>query len=312
MPELLEQLKTAIASGSLRREDVLAAIGETETQKQGRHFNVQTVLTIIGGLIVLTGIATYIGQFWSGFSDVARVVITLGPAAAVLFWVHFMQTRGANRLLLRVLLLIPALLMPTGFHVMMRMLEVEDGELAVTLNALLNLAIFLGFWLLQREPLLYYLSVISGSVAYVAGTEMLVEYDSGEFRAYRLIALGIALLAFGRDAARRAVPGQLIDFAGASFALASVFYLAVERDQTGWLFIYPLLLGLAFWSAVRVQSRVLVAAGAIFTIIYTTYLSNKFFSETVGWPFAVIVAGIAIMATGRFSWQLGRTLRRKT
>jgi len=162
-----------------------------------------------------------------------------------------------------------------------------------------------------REPLLYYFSVASGSAAYIAGTELLVAYDSGVFRAYRFIALGIALLAFGRDADKRGIPPQVLDFAGAALALASVFYLAAEKDQLGWLLAYPLLLGLSFWGAVAAQSRVLVAAGALFTIAYTSYLSSEFFADTIGWPFAIIIIGGVIMAVGRFSWKLGATLRRR-
>jgi ABC-type branched-subunit amino acid transport system permease subunit len=70
--------------------------------------------------------------------------------------------------------------------------------------------------------------------------------------------------------------------------------------------VYPLLVFGVIFLSVYVKSKAFLVFGTIFLIAYILKLTSEYFSSGLGWPLALVLAGLAIMAVGYYAVRINK------
>ena len=81
--ELFRELSQKISTGEVTREEVASrfnfSIGESSSQpKDPSNFSMNKVMYVLGGIIVVIGVAIFTYQVWEDLGSFSRIMITLG------------------------------------------------------------------------------------------------------------------------------------------------------------------------------------------------------------------------------------------
>lgn len=311
--EALTLLKAMLDNGTITADDLQAVLAEKgESAKPRRRISFQNVLYIVGGLVFVLGIVLFVAQFWEFMAKPLRVVLTLGLSVVFYGFGYTLLRKEETKVFARVLFVLFVILFPVGVVTFLDFIGVppRGAAGAAWVSAVVGIPYVIS-WATLRESLFYHVSVFTGTVLFFAITDLVLQSPSAESYAFRLLIAGGAGMALAQDAKRRdVVAWGLLHFAGLFAALAAAFFFVVE-ETLFWTFLYPILLAGTFSLAVKLQHRGTLLAGTLFTIIYIGYLTGKYFSDTLGWPLAISLAGVAMMAAGYGSVWLNKTYVRK-
>jgi uncharacterized membrane protein YGL010W len=83
-------------------------------------------------------------------------------------------------------------------------------------------------------------------------------------------------------------------FLGAALALGGY---APDANQVWEVLFIGLAFGMMFLSIV-LKSRAILIVSSIYLMVYILKITAEYFSETIGWPLALIVAGFTLIAIG--------------
>ena len=181
--DLLAQLKELTATGQLSRDEVLVALGQPSSSaperlpvKQGRHFEMATILYGLGGLIVVAGFIFLIIQIWDSFSAAAQILVTLGSAMALYIAGTLLYQYKKINLISLVLFTAAAILMPIGIYVTLYHLSpggnVWLGQLII---AGIPAAVYLLTARLNKHPLLLFIAILLSTWAIYALVGLLLD-----------------------------------------------------------------------------------------------------------------------------------------
>jgi membrane-bound ClpP family serine protease len=62
-------------------------------------------------------------------------------------------------------------------------------------------------------------------------------------------------------------------------------------------------LGIVFLST-QLKSRAMLVWGTIFFMAYLIKISAEYFADSVGWPAALIISGLAMIAVGYYAFRI--------
>ena len=266
-----------------------------------------TVLSYIGGIFVFAGIAIFIGLQWGGLNSAARVIITLGPGitAFTMAMIAFADERYQR--LAMPLLLISAVLQPTGLMVAFaEYAGGNDAEVAACITAS-TFAVQYGFTLRRwQESLVAWLTVFFASAAFGFAMDLAGVSSTGV-----ALALGLGWLSLGTAtvSGRHSILSAQLYIFGCWAALAGLFDL-VEGSWAEVLFVAAVcaLVYLGVWA----RSRALNLANTIAFLAYTAYFTSRYFAESIGWPIALIMIGLLMIGISAAALQIDRNYLRKT
>ncbi len=287
--------------------DVQAKLATDEAAAAEPSGLVVQVLSYIGGIFVFAGIAIFVGLQWQGLNSAARVIITLGPgvtafALAALAFTDVRYQRAAMPLLL-----ISAVLQPTGMMVAFAEYgSGGDAQLAALITAL-TFAVQFGVaarrW---TETVVLWLTVFFASAAVGLGMDM-----AGVPEAGIALALGLGWLSLGTATlkSRHTMLTPQLYVLGAWAALWGLFDV-VEGSWAEAVFVAGAcgLVYLGVWA----RSRALNIASTIALLAYTAYFTSRYFADSVGWPIALIVIGLLMIAISAAALKIDRRYLRKT
>ena len=72
------------------------------------------------------------------------------------------------------------------------------------------------------------------------------------------------------------------------------------------LLIFPVLVFGALYLSVHLKSKSFLTFGTLFLMGYILKLTSEYFSDSLGWPLALVIAGLAMIAAGYLSLYLKR------
>jgi hypothetical protein len=61
------------------------------------------------------------------------------------------------------------------------------------------------------------------------------------------------------------------------------------------------------YASVHVKSKALLTFGSLFLGAYLVKITSEYFSDSLGWPLALVIAGLLLMAVGYVTLRLKRT-----
>jgi hypothetical protein len=304
----LQEIAALARRHGLSADEIAAVLGQPSVDTAtGRGKSVLVrVLGVLGGIFVFAGVGVFIALQWDEMNSAARVVVTLGSGLAA-FALAVLSTRqpryGAAT---TPLLLIAAALEPIGMLVAFDEFGtggdwrwaslVTTGTMALQFSA--------AFRALRRSTPLF-LVILFGALFWLTALDLL---DVDKTLVALVMGGSLLLTAVGTDRAGHGDITPVWYLTGAGAFLYGVFD-AVERTpfEIGFVAVAA---GFVYLSAV-LHSRTLLAVSTLAILAYTGWFTSEHFADSIGWPLALIVFGIAMMGLSALAVRIDRDFVRE-
>ena len=297
--EALQEIAEIAARHQLQADEIISELNKAAVPDQAQRSTgiLAKILAYLGGVFVLAGIALFIGMQWDQFNSAVRVLVTLGAGFAIYLFALATISDARFSRVTTPMLLIAALLQPTGIVVMLneysRGGDPEHGLLFMCVVMLVQQ--FFTF-LAKKRTVLLFTSLFFGAAGFGTLCEILdVDYE------IMALALGIGLtsISYAIDKTAHKVITPFWYFAG------SVFFLYGAFDVLEGSAIEILYFGVAagfMYLATVVRSRTLLFSSVIALMAFTGY----FFRDSLANAFGLIIMGFLLIALSAVAMSLNR------
>lgn len=298
----LEQIVALARQHGLSGAEISAALAETRPDTQRRATGIAgRVLAALGGILVLAGISVLVSFNWDAFNSAARIIITLGTGIAVFVIALLAMREERYRATRTPLFLVAAALQPTGMLVAMdELFSGGDWRQAVLITAgVMLLQQGAVFWQ-YRTAVLLSTTVIFSLGFLGVGFELL---DVAE----DLIAVVLGAALIGLCIGLRNTPYRIT--LALWYVLGTVaFYggLFSELDNTPFDLLYAVVACGGLVLSTYVHSRILLFGSTIALLIFIGYFTERYFVDSIGWPFALIMLGLILVGLSLLALRLDR------
>jgi len=297
--EALQQIADIAARHGLSAHEITQALERTVKPPQAQRSTgiLARVLAYLGGIFVLAGIAIIIGMQWDHFNSATRVLMTLGVGFTIFLFALVTMTDPRFSRVTTPMLLVAAVLQPTGIVVMLneyaRGGDPEHGLLFMC--AVMFVQQFFTF-LAKRRTVLLFTTLFFGAAGFGTLCEILdIDYE------IVFIALGIGLTALSWSI-DRTVHHAITPFwylAGSVFFLVGTFEV-LENTPLEILY-FGLAAGVMYLGTV-VRSRTLLFSSVLALMGFTGY----FFRDSLANAFGLIVMGLLLIGLSALAMSLNR------
>jgi hypothetical protein len=253
----------------------------------------------IGGIFVFAGIGVFISMYWDDFGSAARVIVTLGTGfvAFIMALVCLYDKRYERAA--TPLFLISSLLQPTGILVMLQ--EYSSGGDAR--HGVLFMAAFMliqqaaTFWA-KRRTVLAFSAILFGCIFFATLFDI---WDLSEKLIGIVLGASLMCVAYALNQSRHLAIAPFWYFVGSVILMWSVFE---SVQNTPFELVYLGLSALLIFLSTYVRSRTLLLVGTLSMLAYIGYYTAKHFANTVGWPIALVIIGIALIGMSALAVRL--------
>jgi hypothetical protein len=297
--EALQQIAEIAARHQLTADEITGSLARQSRPDQAERSSgiLAKIMAYLGGILVLAGLAIFIGMQWDYFAPAIRVLVTLGAGFAIFLFALITMTDQRFSRVTTPMLLISSLLQPTGLVVMLneysRGGDPEHGLLFMCVVMLVQQ--FLTFVATKRTVLLF-TSLFFGS----AGFGTLCDILDIDFEIVAL-ALGIGLLSLsyviGKSAHEPITPFWY--FAGSAFFLYGAW--DVLESSAAEVLYFGVAAGIMYLGTV-VRSRTLLFSSVIALMAFTGY----YFRDSLANAFGLILMGFLLIGLSAFAVSLNR------
>ena len=253
----------------------------------------------IGGIFVFAGIGIFINMNWDDFGSAARVIVTLGVGlmAFIMGLVCLYDKRYEKAA--TPLFIVASILQPMGILVMLQ--EYSSGG-----DARHGLVYMSAYMLIQQGAIFWAkrLSVLAFSAILFACILLANLFDiwgwDGELIG---IVIGVSLIciAYALQNSKHLAIAPFWYFVGGVILMWSVFEVV---ENTPLELLYLGLSALMIFVSTHVRSRALLGVGTLAMLIYIGYYSAKHFANTLGWPIALVIIGVALIGMSSLAVRL--------
>lgn len=308
--ELLDQVTTLASQHLITRRDVLGAYdrGRKERGQAATQVNISKVLYHIGGIIVLLGIAVLVWQNWTSLSPLTRILATLGSGIAAYIVAAFLSRDQQFYELAQAFHIISAFLLPVGLFVTFDAagINVRTSGIQSVTSGILLITYVLTYWVFKRDIFALF-SVLFGTWFYYSVATYVAQDYQGrlrpdQFYEYLTLAAGAFHGFLGYFFATNKKP----ELAGWLYGIGVLASLGAALALGGWapnqnLFWEIIFPGIAFGAiflSVYVKSRAMLVVSALFIMGYILKLTSEYFSQSLGWPLALVIVGFILIGLG--------------
>ncbi len=318
--ELLNEVRALALEGDLSREELIRAFEAGKAPQAAessfsRNAGLSQVLYGVGAAVVFFGIAVLLWQNWKSFNDISKILSTLGSGVACYAAAVFIGREKKYESLSSAFYLISALVLPLGLQITFDIAGLDTGRAGVQsiVSGILLITFLLSFWV-ERKAIFILFSILYGTWFFMAFTNQMVMGNplfNWRFSAYRMLALGLSYLSlaysFRGDEERRSLCGFLNGFGVLGFLSAALALGGWKPDQNiVWEILFPGLLFGVFFLSIHLKSRAFLVFGALFLMGYIGKITGEYFAQSIGWPFALVVTGFGLIASGALYMNLSR------
>lgn len=298
----LEHIAELAREHALSADEIRAAI---EVESPGAPGWARSLLAVLGGLFVLAGAVAALDRVWADLVPGARVLAVFGTGIAALALAMAasrdprFERAGAPLFLAAALFEASGLFVlfgefPTGFE--------PETDAALVFGALaLQFAAVFGWF--RRTELLFLVLAF----AFLFFAAVLTRLGVDEHLISVVLGVSGLLATFGIERTRWRGFAPL---AWAVFALCLTIGCFELLEST---FPADLLLiaiaALLIQASVRVGSRSLLVVSVLAMLAYLGYYTREYFADTLGWPIALVLFGLVLLALSGYALRLGRRIR---
>ena len=335
--ELLSYIKSFAHGGVITKQEILDAYEsgkdanfvKKEMTIKAKSLDVATILYYIGGVVVVLGIMILISTHWAALDSTARIVVTLGSGllcfcgGSALLYPSKQSASGVYRptrnraVIATVFHAIAIVLLPIGLVVTLNtaggILNTAWWQILVSGILLIIYTSALHF---LKRPFFVVATAIFATSFFYALTEYMVMsgFNVTNIYPYITLVIGCAYVLIGHGltySTYKKVQGFFYSL-GSLAVLSSAFYLGVtglSMSNILWNWIFPLFLAAALFGSVYLKSRSVLAFGVIFLILYVFKITDEYFSNSVGWPLALVLTGFALIGIGALAVYLSKRIQ---
>jgi hypothetical protein len=295
----LQKIAEIAAQHEILADEIINELGKAPAPDQAQRSTsiMARILAYLGGVFVLAGIAIFIGMQWDQFSSAIRVLVTLGVGFVVFLFALATITDDRFSGVTTPMLLIAALLQPTGIVVMINEYSRDgDPEHGLLFMCCVMFVQQLLTFLAKQRTVLLFTSLFFGA----AGFGTLGEILDVDIEIVAL-ALGIGLTSVSyvidRTVHRAITPFWY--FAGSVFFLYGAF--DVLENSVFEILYFGVAAGFMYLGTV-VRSRTLLFSSVIALMGFTGY----FFRDSLANAFGLILMGFLLIGLSAFAMSLNR------
>lgn len=314
---------------------------ETNLKDHSREFqlNSSDVLGLAGALIVALSIVILISQNWGILNLFTKLFSTLGVGIFSYFLgVLFAQKRRGQKVSFA-FHLISALILPVGILVLINLLNpasLSEPWWQVLVGAVLALFYGFSYRQVQKSSFFLFLALLYGGVLYYSICSAiygdLSRYSWDYFMPQYIVAvLGLSYALIGHKMVKvQNRLGGFVSFVGigvfqismlvASYSRPQTYLLSATTDAvssrvgvspTGiawnfWTVIYALFPIIVLYYSLKMRNHWLLYQGTFFLMVYIIFVSTAYFSGSFGWPLAMLIGGLALIALAYSSIYLNK------
>jgi hypothetical protein len=317
--EILQYIKTLAAEKILTREEIITAYDEGSGAKPDhaliKKLGVSEILYYIGGAIIFIGISVLLWQNWSTLSALTRVLATLGSGVAAYFVGILFGRSEKTDAVGQAFYLISALVTPIGFYVVFDNAGFDAYSLGTqSLISGILLGAYLLSYLVFRRSIFVLFSILFGTWFFFVFTGFMTGgnpvFADWEFFGYRTLVAGLAYILLGYSFAqgeRSSLSNFLYGFGILGFLGAALALGGWEPHQNAfWELIFPGLVFAALFLSVYLKSKSFLTFGSLYLMAYIVKITSEYFSSGLGWPLALVLAGLMMIGVGYMSIYLKR------
>lgn len=309
--QLLEEFKQAADSGLIKKSEVDSLFGESQENNLVvggfKKIGISDVLYYLGGGIVFLGIAILIFQNWDSLGIVAKVLVTLGSGIAAYFVGALFSRDERTSTVGLAFYFVSGLIMPVGVGVVFHISGLDTGTAQVQsyIWGIVFLAFFVSYHALKKDVFLLF-SILYATVLFFSLTSWLAYssayFSDWKFVSYQFLVAGLAYILFGYYFNQHQKTGftaflysfGLIGFLGAALSLGSWS----PNQNAFWEIIFPGLVFAVIFLSVYLKSKAFLVFGTLFLMGYIFKITAEYFSDGLGWPLALVIAGLLMIAVG--------------
>lgn len=298
--DVLQDIVALMQHNKITLAEVSRALDDASMQMSAAPASVLSKLFgYIGGIFVFAGIGVFISMYWDDFSSASRVIVTLGTGLIAFVMGLFCLSEQKYERVATPLFLIASVLQPTGIMVMLD--EYSSG--GDVRHGLLFMAGYMlvqqgaTFWAKQRTVLAFS-AIIFGCIFFANLFDL---WDLDEKLIGTVIGSSLLCLTYAIQRSKHMAIAPFWYFVGAVLLLWSIF-----EWVEGSLF-EPIYLGMTafmIFLSTFVRSRTLLLIGTLAMLIYIGYYTAEHFANTVGWPIALVIIGIALIGLSALAIRL--------
>lgn len=304
--EALAQIADLARRHGLTATEIAHALGAGSAAGSGdrderRRSVLVSVLGFLGGTFVFAGIGVFIALQWSSMNSAARVIVTLGSglaalALAVLAAQDLRFTKASTPLLL-----VAAALEPTG--ILVAFSEYGSGgdwRWAGLITAGVMAVQFTGIFASQARSTPLLLTIVFGALFWWTALDLAgVRDEMGAL----IVGASLVLAGIGVDRSGHGEISPVIYFVGSVGCLYGFFDLV--EDTVFEIAFIAAAAGFVYLSVLR-HSRTLLFVATLAILAYTGYFTGQHFADSVGWPLALIVFGLLMIALSALAFRIDR------
>ncbi|MFM9834656.1 MAG: DUF2157 domain-containing protein [Methylophilaceae bacterium] len=289
--EALQDIVSLIKHHQISLEEISKALSVPAAQAIKPSSGVLSkLLGYIGGIFVFAGIGVFISMYWDDFGSAARVLVTLGVGLVAFFMGLACLYDKRYERAATPLFLISSFLQPSGILVMLQ--EYSSG--GDPRHGILFMATYMliqqgaTFWAKSRTVLAF--SAIFFGMIFLG--YLFDIWDLNEKLIGTIIGTSLMCIAYSINQSKHAAIAPFWYLFGSILLLWAVFD-AVKN--TPFELLYLGLSALLIFLSTYVRSRTLLLVGTLSMLVYIGYFTTKHFANTLGWPIALVMVGIALI-----------------
>ncbi|MDI1227237.1 MAG: DUF2157 domain-containing protein [bacterium] len=278
----------------LTLEEVYAALQNTaEFKAQKSSSLLMRIFGYLGGLFVISGVATFIGMQWNDLGPAGQIMCTLGIGFCMFIAAITCTTDEKLEMAATPLFLLSAVLQPVGIAVLMDIFS-SGGNPAhgvLFLTGVMMMQQGCAFIAKDRTVLAFTTLVFSGLFLFTA-------LDLLEIPADLIgIVMGVSLTCIGwsLDKSKHKPLAWLCYLIGTCLVLTVA--ADILRNTPFEILFLGLSCGVIFLSTVA-RSRTLLVVGTIALLSYVGYFMDKYFGGLLAGPIGLILVGVLLIGAG--------------
>ena len=271
------------------------------------------IFSLIGGLIVFLGLSSLVGLYWKDMNSLVRVASTLGTGLLIFSLASYLMIATKQKFTGLALHLVAPILIAFGSTILAFEVILGSGvSYSTTLlaNSIIYILIFGLYFAADRfipSKLFSFVASIAGTVTYWSTILYLIQilnispillYENRIFALFGWLYCFVmaVILYFNNRNEPKKVFNDIVTFATSGYFLGNTFWFL--SDNLVFEAIFALVLFYSIYISIKINKLAILIVSILGIIIYLTYLSSRYFSNTLGWPIAVIIIGLGFVGSG--------------
>jgi hypothetical protein len=305
--ELLERITLGVRDGRLSRDEVLQACDNAVQKAETTHREYfGAVLRYLGAGVIALGVITLVLWGGSELDSFSRILVALGCGLLAFIGGVIADRTAQESAVDGPLFLISGLVVPVGLCLFFSDLGYGSTDLSAHVSASIGSALLFGsgFLFLRKSVLLLFAALSAGWLFFSLTGQLAdsIGYPFDRAIGYCSVAVGLAYCALGFAL----VKTQHSSLTGAFNALGATLVLGAAlllggwppNESALWELAFPFIAFAFIYFGTKTRTRGFLTGGVLFLMAYIVKMSAEYFGEGLGWPFAIVIAGLLILVVG--------------